>query len=135
MSQMGFENFNRVAEKIGGGAALRLFSFFSPVSASVYIPEQANEGHILQKLLGRRDFVKLVAAFRGETLPISRLHTQPLTLAAKIWSLDSKNVSRLAISGLLGVTTARVGQIIAQLKTDGFGDLEDMILSGEIENV
>ncbi len=134
MSQMGFENFNRVSEKIGGGAALRLFSFFAPVSASVYVPEQATEGHILQKLLGRRDFLKLVAAFRGETLPISRLHVQPLSLAAKVWSLDSKNVSRLAIAGLLGITQVRVGQILAQLKEDGFGGLSDAILEGA-ENV
>ena len=134
MSQMGFQNFDRVSAAIGGGAALKLFSFFQPIGGVVYVPQEAGQNHILGKLLGRRDFLKLVENFRGENLPVSRLHTQPISLAAKVWSLDSKNVSRQAIGGLLGITPVRVSQILSQLKQDGFGDLSDAILEGA-ENV
>lgn len=134
MSTMSFQNFDRVAEKIGGGAALRLFSFYSALTDKCYVPQKADEGHILQRLLGRRAFIDLVTNFRGESLPVSRLHTEPIKTAAKVWSLDSKNIPKHQIAGLLGITHVRVTQILAELKRDGFGDIDDAILEGA-ENV
>lgn len=135
MSTVSFQNFDRVSAAIGGGPALRLFSFYSALTDKCYVPEQATEGHILGRLLGRRAFIDLVANFRGESLPVSHLHTEPIKLAAKVWSLDNKNISRQNIAGLLGVTPARVGQILGQLKADGFGDLDDAILTGGADHV
>ena len=94
-----FQQFERVSDQIGGAGALRLFAFFSSIGGALYVPQAATEGHILEKLLGRRAFLDLVAAFRGETLHVSRLDVEPLRNAARVWSLASKNISRQTSRG------------------------------------
>ncbi len=131
-----FQQFERVSDKIGGAAALRLFSFYSTIGSHVYIPESATEGHVLERLIGRRAFLDLVAAFRGENVPVSRLEVEPIRNAARVWTLVNKNVSKQSIAALLGVSTARVSQIARQLEEEGFGSLEDeFILSGVADHV
>jgi len=122
-----FQQFQRVSDQVGGAAALRIHAFFGGLGGSLYIPEQATEGHILEKLLGRSAFIRLVAAYRGQTLPVARLNLDPLRNAGKIWALHRQNVSKTTIAGLLGVTKARVSQVLQQLQEDGFGELEDAI--------
>ena len=68
------------------------------------------------------------AAALRETLHVNRLDLEPLKNAARVWALSSKNISRQTTAGLLGITPARVGQIIAQLNEEGFGGLEDSVL-------
>jgi len=130
-----FQQFQRVSDQVGGAAALRLHAFFGGLGGSVYVPEQATEGHILEKLLGRKAFIDLVAAYRGQTLHVARLNLEPLRNAGRIWALHRQNISRTNIAGLLSVTQARVGQVLKQLEADGFGDLEDAILFSTNEAV
>ena len=123
-----FTQFERISDQIRGAAALRLHAFFSGIGGALYVPVEATPGHILERLLGRKAFLDIVQAFKGETLHVNRLDLEPLKNAARVWALSSKNISRQTTAGLLGITPARVGQIIAQLNEEGFGGLEDSVL-------
>lgn len=123
-----FTQLESVADQIGAAGALRLFTFFGSLGGGLYVPVIVEDDHILSKLLGRKAFSDLVAAFGGQTLHCTRLDLGPLRTAARVWALSKRNLSNQMIAGLLGITAARVSQISRQLREEGFGDLEDHIL-------
>lgn len=119
-----FRAFERLSDQIGGEAALKLVAWYGATHGRVAVPNHPREGHVLERLLGRKAFCDLVRAFGGETIYTPRVDLSAIQTAAKVWSLTKLNVSRQHTASLLGISAARVGQIVNGLNQEGWGDLE-----------
>lgn len=123
MSTSSFQQVERIADQIGANAALKLSAFFGGTGRVCYIPVEATTGHVLEKIIGEEAFRNIVAAFAGETLWLPMVDLTPLRNAGRIWMLRESELSNGQIANLLGISRARVGQIVAALRLDGFADL------------
>ncbi len=127
---MGISSFmqvERIADQIGAHAALQLTGFFGGTGRRVYIPVEATPGHLIEKIIGPEAFTNLVAAFAGENIWLPLLDLAHLRNAGRIWMLRQSELSNAQIGNLLGISTARVGQIIATLRLNDFADLAEIL--------
>jgi hypothetical protein len=123
MATSSFVQVERIADQIGANAALKLAAFYGGTGKQVYIPTQPTTGHVLEKIVGEEAFKNLVAAFAGETLWLPLVDLTALRNAGRVWMLRESELSNGQIANLLGISRARVGQIVAALRLDGFADL------------
>lgn len=121
-----FQEFGRLAEVVGGEAALRLAGFAGATSGRrVYVPVDVNSPHVLRKVMGAAGFTKLVATFGGQTIVIPGVQLDSLRTAGRVHALLRQGLSRTAIAHALGVTVQRVHQLEMEFKDlngDGFDD-------------
>lgn len=125
MSSASFLQVERVADQIGAAASLRLHAFFGGTGRACYVPMQPTPGHILEKLLGAPAFADLCRAFGGQTLHVPMVDLSPLRNAGRVWFLSNKNLSQVAIAGLLDLSPGRVSQILKQLRLEGSAELAE----------
>lgn len=125
-----FQEFGRLADVVGGEAALRLCAFAgTPSGRRLYVPVDGNSPHILRRAVGAAGFTKLVAAFGGQTIIIPGVQLESLRTAGRAHALLRQGLSRTAIAHALGVTVQRVHQLESEFKdlTDEGLDHDDHI--------
>lgn len=121
----------RIADQIGANAALKLTAFYGGTGRNCYVPTDPVNGHVLEKIIGPEAFKNLVAAFGGESIWLPLVDLTPLRNAGRIWMLRESELSNAQIANLLGISKARVGQITAALRLDGFADLAEQLETTE----
>lgn len=120
--------FERLANAIGPGAALKISAFYGQGSCTLYVPENVHviNGHRLEKLIGEEAFGYLVSSFGGETIPAPRLACMDvLRRAGAIANLARYNVPPRIVAASLDLSERRVRQITEQLRLEGFAGLID----------
>lgn len=121
-----FQEFGRLADAVGGEAALRLCAFAGTASGRrAYVPVAADKEHVLRKVMGAAGFAKLVTAFGGQTIVVPGVQLDSLRTAGRVHSLLRQGLSRTAIAHALGVTVQRVHQLEMEFKDlngEGFDD-------------
>lgn len=126
--------FERLSDQVGGGPALKLCAFFGGTKA-IYVPVRASDQHIINKLIGPAAFADLVTAFAGQTIPLPALEIEPLRNAGRVFVLRDSGLGTRKMGALLGLSHARVAQILNELKRQGFDDLAIQLNESEIEEV
>lgn len=112
-----FQEFGRLADAVGGEAALRLCAFAGTASGRrAYVPADGNAPHVLRKVMGAAGFAKLVTAFGGQTVVVPGIELGALRTAGRAHALLRQGLSRTAIAHALGVTVQRVHQLESEFK-------------------
>ena len=121
--QTSFARVEQIADQVGAAAALKLCAFWGGNGRRLYVPTTPLDGHLLEKIIGREAFINLVQAYPGEALWLPRVDLLPLQMAGRCWLLRDSEYSQNQIANLLGISPARVSQILKTLKLEGFADL------------
>lgn len=104
-----------VAAVVGFTATLNLSSWFGDIS-NVYIPEQAEEGQVIARLIGLPAARRLSKEFGGDWLAIPKLSSYEVSTRKRmIARLYECKFEKREISSYLGMSVRRVEQIIEEL--------------------
>jgi hypothetical protein len=110
-----FLQFERLAEAVGPGAALSLVAFYDGLP-TVYVPGIYRPGHLLERVLGEAGFLRMVAAFGGETVCLPRARLEAERRAGAVYRGMRNGLSTAAIADQTGITRRRVRQIETAIK-------------------
>lgn len=122
----GVKVFERLAEAVGPGAALKICAFYGQGPCSLYVPESLPKTHRLSNLIGEEAFLWLIASFGGQTIFVPRLSClDTLRRAGAIAKLTLHGVPASVIADSVNLSERRVKDIADQLRLEGFSGLLD----------
>ena len=108
-----------ISAVIGFSATLRLVAWFGDGS-NLYVPNTAEEGHLLVRLLGMAAAKRLCEAWPGEHLAVPRLRDHEDDLRKRsVARFIEKGFGTREIAGMLRISERRVQQILRELEVAG----------------
>ena len=110
--------FTRLAESIGVDAALTLAAFFRG-QPTLYVPEFHRCGHLIECVVGQPAFLRLIAAYGGETICLPKVCTEAEQRAGAVYRALLKGQSTAEIAALLGISQRRCRQIEVAIGAGG----------------
>lgn len=108
-----------ISSVIGFSATLRLVAWFGDGS-NLYVPNTAEEGHLLVRLLGLPSAKRLCEAWPGEHLAVPRLRDHEDDLRKRfVARMIEKGFGTREIAGMQRISERRVQQILRELELAG----------------
>lgn len=133
--QTNFKLLEQIADQVGAEAALRLCAFFGGVGRALYVPVKPSRNHVIELIIGEQAFADLCAAFPGQSVPVPTIDIAPLRNAGKVWAARDSGVQPGLLAHLTGLSKQRIGQIMSELRLEGFGSLADVISQDDKQEV
>lgn len=118
---MGLRNttLDDISAVIGFSATLRLVAWFGD-GGNLYVPNTAEEGHLLVRLLGMAAAKRLCEAWPGEHLAVPRLRDHEDDLRKRfVARMIEKGFGTREIAGMQRISERRVQQILRELEVAG----------------
>ena len=108
-----------ISAVIGFSATLRLVAWFGD-GGNLYVPNSAEDGHLLVRLLGLPSAKRLCEAWPGEHLAVPRLRDHEDDLRKRsVARFIEKGFGTREVAGILRVSERRVQQILRELEVAG----------------
>ena len=108
-----------ISSVIGFSATLRLVAWFGDGS-NLYVPNTAEEGHFLVRLIGLPAAARLCEAWPGEHLAVPRLRDHEDDLRKRfVARMIAKGFGTREIAGMQRISERRVQQILRELELAG----------------
>ena len=108
-----------ISAVIGFSATLRLVAWFGDGS-NLYVPNTAEEGHLLVRLIGLPAAARLCEAWPGEHLAVPRLRDHEDDLRKRfVARMIEKGFGTREIAGMQRISERRVQQILRELEVAG----------------
>ena len=108
-----------ISAVIGFSATLRLVAWFGDGS-NLYVPNSAEDGHLLVRLLGMTAAKRLCEAWPGEHLAVPRLRDHEDDLRKRfVARMIEKGFGTREIAGMQRISERRVQQILRELELAG----------------
>ena len=108
-----------ISAVIGFSATLRLVAWFGDGS-NLYVPNTAEEGHLLVRLIGLPAAARLCEAWPGEHLSVPRLRDHEDDLRKRfVARMIEKGFGTREIAGMQRISERRVQQILRELELAG----------------
>lgn len=117
------QQFDRIADQVGGAAALALCAVAGH-KGQVYVPKEAgDDGHLFARVLGKRAFRNLIAAFGGEYIQLPDVlgSIEPLRRIGLVHDLSKTGSGTKTIAAALKCSRQNVARILRDL--DGVGPI------------
>ena len=108
-----------ISSVIGFSATLRLVAWFGD-GGNLYVPNTAEEGHLLVRLLGLPSAKRLCEAWPGEHLAVPRLRDHEDDVRKRfVARMIEKGFGTREIAGMQRISERRVQQILRELELAG----------------
>ena len=108
-----------ISAVIGFSATLRLVAWFGD-GGNLYVPNSAEDGHLLVRLLGLPSATRLCEAWPGEHLAVPRLRDHEDDLRKRfVARMIEKGFGTREIAGMQRISERRVQQILRELELAG----------------
>lgn len=108
-----------ISAVIGFSATLRLVAWFGD-GGNLYVPNSAEDGHLLVRLLGMPSAKRLCEAWPGEHLAVPRLRDHEDDLRKRfVARMIEKGFGTREIAGMQRISERRVQQILRELELAG----------------
>lgn len=117
MTPLSGQQFERISNEIGGAGALALCAFAGH-RGQVYVPQNEDDKHVFSRVLGKKAFRDLVAAFGGEyiQLPDIEASITPLRRVGLVHDFRTAGTPTRLIAASLRCTRQNVARILRDLE-------------------
>lgn len=109
-----YPKFQDLADAIGALPAMTLCAFCES-SASLYVPNFHQPGHMLERVLGESAYLQLIAHFGGETICLPAMRFEQERRLGLIYRLTRRGLSNYEIAKRTDIGSPRILQVQAAI--------------------